>query len=212
MFARVDRRGLADQLEAAKVAAPRSKALNEGGRRTVSDAAAVDQDRFLAVIVAPAVDERAGFDAGGGSDEVREPLLSVREGVRPEALDKDAGLPDDAERNPEPSPRDRGRFDGRRAPRRAAVDERDVKAIRVPLPVRGPGFAAGVRDRRLVVNVDLAPSILKATGATAERELDGRSLRAGAALHRHPRDAVLLEVFERKQAFTGFSRERPTAA
>jgi N-acetylglucosamine-6-sulfatase len=38
----------------------------------------------------------------------------------------DYGLPKDVERNPEPAPRDRGRFEGRNAPRRASVDESDV--------------------------------------------------------------------------------------
>jgi arylsulfatase A-like enzyme len=205
---------------------------------------------------------------------------------------KDSGLPDDAERNPEPAPRDRGRFEHERAPRRAAVDEGDVsdkprdvreqprldgasrerldreyvsqleslasidrlvgrlvrrlrvageldqtlfvfttdngylrgqhrlegksrpydEAIRVPLLVRGPGFAAGERDRRLVVNVDLAPTILEAAGADADLTLDGRSLRPGADRSGGPRDAVLIEVFERKQAFTGLRTARYTYA
>jgi arylsulfatase A-like enzyme len=205
---------------------------------------------------------------------------------------RDSGLPDEAERNPEPAPRDRGKFDGRRAPRRAAVDESDVsdkprdvrkrprldrrarerldreyvsqleslasidrlvgrliarlraagelertlfvftsdngylrgqhrlegksrpydEAIRVPLLVRGPGFAAGERERRLVANVDLAATILEAAGAKADRELDGWSLRPGADRPGTQRDAVLLEVFERKQAFTGLRTHRYTYA
>ena len=38
----------------------------------------------------------------------------------------DYGLPDDVDRNPEPAPRDRGKFEGRSAPRRKSVDEKDV--------------------------------------------------------------------------------------
>ncbi|MGH2992558.1 MAG: sulfatase family protein [Solirubrobacterales bacterium] len=38
----------------------------------------------------------------------------------------DGGLSKDAERNPEPAPRDRGRFDGKTPPKRASVDESDV--------------------------------------------------------------------------------------
>ena len=201
---------------------------------------------------------------------------------------KDGNLPETAERNPEPAPRDRGSYEGRRAPRRAAVDERDVsdkprsvrslprldreererldreyvsqlesltsidrlvarlvhrlrrageldrtlfvftsdngylrgqhrlagksrpyeESIQVPLLVRGPGFEAGVRDRRLVANVDLAPTILEAAGAEADRTVDGRSLRPPSGA----RTAVLLEVFERKQAFTGLRTRRYTFA
>jgi N-acetylglucosamine-6-sulfatase len=38
----------------------------------------------------------------------------------------DHGLPDEVDRNPEPAPRDRGKFEGRSAPRRKSVDEKDV--------------------------------------------------------------------------------------
>ena len=72
----------------------------------------------------------------------------------------------------------------------------------MPLLVRGPGFADGAHDRRLVVNVDLAATILDAAGTSADTTLDGRSLRPGAD-PRRPREEVLLEVFERKHAFTG---------
>ena len=195
---------------------------------------------------------------------------------------RDTSLPEDAARNPEPAPRDRGRFDRWQAPRRAGVNEGDVsdkprdirrrprldraarqrldreyvsqleslasidrlvgrlvrlvraageldrtllvftsdngflrgqhrlegksrpyeESIRVPLLVRGPGFADGAHDRRLVVNVDLAATILDAAGTSADTTLDGRSLRPGAD-RRRPRHEVLLEVFERKHAFTG---------
>ncbi|MBA2793520.1 MAG: sulfatase-like hydrolase/transferase [Thermoleophilaceae bacterium] len=48
--------------------------------------------------------------------------------------------------------------------------------IRVPLLMRGPGVPAGARPRQLVANVDLAPTILEAAGATPRRLQDGRSL------------------------------------
>jgi arylsulfatase A-like enzyme len=199
---------------------------------------------------------------------------------------RDTSLPEDAARNPEPAPRDRGSFEGRRAPRRAGVDERDVsdkprnvrsrprlggetrarldreyvsqleslasidrlvgrlvrrlrtageldrtlfvftsdngylrgqhrlegksrlyeEAIRVPLLIRGPGFEPGARDRRLVANIDLAPTILDAAGASADLVLDGRSLLPQADAP--GRDAVLIEVFERNQAFQGLRTRR----
>jgi N-acetylglucosamine-6-sulfatase len=49
-------------------------------------------------------------------------------------------------------------------------------SIRVPLIMRGPGIPAGLRLTQHVGNVDLAPTIVDATGATARRTMDGRSL------------------------------------
>jgi arylsulfatase A-like enzyme len=46
---------------------------------------------------------------------------------------------------------------------------------RVPLLIRGPGVAHQVRDE-LVVNVDLAPTIVALAGITANRTMDGISL------------------------------------
>lgn len=198
---------------------------------------------------------------------------------------RDSSLPDDAERNPEPAARDRGAFDGRRAPRHASMAEADVtdkprevrelpqlsaarkqrldreyvsqleslqsidrlvarlvrrvraagelertvfvftsdngylrgqhrlegksrpyeEAIRVPLMIRGPGFAAGARDQRLTANIDLAPTVLALSGARADLTVDGTSLFDDGAARR---DAVLLEVFDRDQAFQGLRTER----
>ena len=47
---------------------------------------------------------------------------------------------------------------------------------RVPLLIRGPGIAPGGVAQELVANIDLAPTILEATGASPDRPLDGRSL------------------------------------
>jgi N-acetylglucosamine-6-sulfatase len=49
-------------------------------------------------------------------------------------------------------------------------------SIRVPLIIRGPGIRPGQRVSELVANVDLAPTIVAATGAQALRVMDGRSL------------------------------------
>ena len=49
-------------------------------------------------------------------------------------------------------------------------------SIRVPLVMRGPGIPAGRRERRMVANVDLVPTILDAANAPAGRVVDGRSL------------------------------------
>jgi arylsulfatase A-like enzyme len=50
------------------------------------------------------------------------------------------------------------------------------ESVRVPLVMRGPGIPRGWRDRRLVANIDVAPTIVDAADATARRVPDGRSL------------------------------------
>jgi N-acetylglucosamine-6-sulfatase len=50
------------------------------------------------------------------------------------------------------------------------------EAIHVPLIVRGGGFPAGATARQPVSNVDLAPTIVSLTGATARRKMDGHDL------------------------------------
>jgi N-acetylglucosamine-6-sulfatase len=47
------------------------------------------------------------------------------------------------------------------------------EASRVPLLIRGPGFPAGATNGRLVANIDLAPTITRATGVTPRRVADG---------------------------------------
>jgi N-acetylglucosamine-6-sulfatase len=49
-------------------------------------------------------------------------------------------------------------------------------SVRVPLMIRGPGIPAGVQPQQMVVNADLAPTILDVARATAGRVQDGRSL------------------------------------
>jgi arylsulfatase A-like enzyme len=49
-------------------------------------------------------------------------------------------------------------------------------AVKVPLLIRGPGVMPGRTVSAAVANVDLAPTIVAATGARARRTMDGRSL------------------------------------
>ncbi len=49
-------------------------------------------------------------------------------------------------------------------------------SIRVPLLIRGPGIPTGQHRSQFVSNVDLAPTIVEATGAQPGRVMDGRSL------------------------------------
>lgn len=69
------------------------------------------------------------------------------------------------------------------------------ESVRVPMMVRGPGFPAGSVARQLTANIDVAPTILAATGAThAGHKLDGRPLQPLAANPAKARDrAILLE-------------------
>jgi N-acetylglucosamine-6-sulfatase len=50
------------------------------------------------------------------------------------------------------------------------------EAIRIPLLMRGPDVPTGFVDPRPVANIDIAPTIVDATGAVPRRVLDGRSL------------------------------------
>ncbi|HEU4426595.1 MAG TPA: sulfatase [Pilimelia sp.] len=50
------------------------------------------------------------------------------------------------------------------------------ESIRVPLMIRGPGLPAGRQVSTIAANIDLAPTILDVTGATAGVTLDGQSL------------------------------------
>ena len=46
----------------------------------------------------------------------------------------------------------------------------------VPMLIRGPGIPPGTVSGEVVSNADLAPTILDAAGATADRPMDGRSM------------------------------------
>lgn len=49
-------------------------------------------------------------------------------------------------------------------------------SIRIPVALRGPGFDGGGQVRQLVTLVDLAPTLLDATGIGAPEEMHGRSI------------------------------------
>jgi N-acetylglucosamine-6-sulfatase len=50
------------------------------------------------------------------------------------------------------------------------------ESIRVPLLIRGPGFGGGKTVRDMVINADLAPTIVEATGAQPGLTIDGMPL------------------------------------
>jgi arylsulfatase A-like enzyme len=50
------------------------------------------------------------------------------------------------------------------------------ESIRVPLQMRGPGIPRGVKINPLVINADLAPTIVDAANAEPDLTMDGRSL------------------------------------
>jgi N-acetylglucosamine-6-sulfatase len=68
-------------------------------------------------------------------------------------------------------------------------------STRVPLILRGPGIPRGAVRSQLVANVDVAPTIVSATGATPGRAMDGRPLQLFARDARlHSARDVLLET------------------
>jgi N-acetylglucosamine-6-sulfatase len=62
------------------------------------------------------------------------------------------------------------------------------RSVRAPLHAFGPGFAAGAVDKRLVGNIDLAPTLVEIAEAAAP-QVDGASLLSSTA-----RDAIMLEM------------------
>jgi arylsulfatase A-like enzyme len=70
---------------------------------------------------------------------------------------------------------DNGYFQGEHRIKTGKVDLYD-SSTRIPLVIRGPGVPAGVSLPHAVMNVDLAPTIVEAAGATAGLRMDGRSL------------------------------------
>ena len=66
------------------------------------------------------------------------------------------------------------------------------QSTKVPFLLRWPGHvAAGVRDRRLIENVDVEPTLLQAAGITPTHTVDGTSLFTTGA-----RNRMYLEYFE----------------
>jgi N-acetylglucosamine-6-sulfatase len=75
-------------------------------------------------------------------------------------------------------------------------------STRVPLILRGPGIPRGVVRRQLVANIDIAPTIVSATGATPGRAMDGRPLQPFA------RDGLLFSARDILLETTGYSALR----
>ena len=80
-------------------------------------------------------------------------------------------------------------------------------SIRVPLQIRGPGIKPGTEIKDLAVNADVAPTIVKLTGAKAGLKMDGRPL---LQMWRHPsiqRGRQILLSGTRKR-YTGLRNRR----
>jgi arylsulfatase A-like enzyme len=91
---------------------------------------------------------------------------------------------------------DNGFLHGEHGLRRKAVPY--TKSIRVPFFVRWPGrVAAGVTDKRLVANVDIAPSVLAATAVppALKYPLDGKALLSPTGLTTANRERLFIEYF-----------------
>ena len=69
-------------------------------------------------------------------------------------------------------------------------------SIKIPFYVRWPGqVEAGARDRRLVANIDIAPTVLDLAGLLEPEAVDGRSL-----FSEEPRERLLLEHWADNEA------------
>lgn len=73
-----------------------------------------------------------------------------------------------------------------------------LRSIEIPLMVRWPAFLEGERvDPRRAANIDIAPTILDASGEKIPASMDGRSL-----LRRWERGHILLEYWRKRGAST----------
>jgi arylsulfatase A-like enzyme len=74
-----------------------------------------------------------------------------------------------------------------------------LQSIQIPMFARWTGhIPAGAVDRRLVANIDVAPTVLDAAGLTPTSPMDGRSLLSG-----YERDRVLTEYWSDSAADDG---------
>ncbi len=78
-------------------------------------------------------------------------------------------------------------------------------SIRVPLLIRGPGIPAGRHTSDLTINADLAPTIVDAAGASANRIMDGRSL---LDLASHPRQKTGRRLLIESQSYAAVRTQR----
>jgi N-acetylglucosamine-6-sulfatase len=79
------------------------------------------------------------------------------------------------------------------------------EAIRVPLVIRGPGIPRGRTARGMVINADLAPTILAATGASPGLPLDGTSI---LPLATHPKRRSGRDLLIETRKFTAIRTRR----
>jgi arylsulfatase A-like enzyme len=84
-----------------------------------------------------------------------------------------------------------------------------LPSVEVPFLMRVPGSTDAVDDRRLVANIDIAPTVLAATGVEATGPpMDGRPLLDSS----QSRDRILLEYYDQKDTRGGSRFEAPTWA
>jgi arylsulfatase A-like enzyme len=86
-------------------------------------------------------------------------------------------------------------------------------ALRVPLLVRYPRLArAGYVERRPVLNVDIAPTLLDFAGIRVPEVMQGRSMRPLLEGNPPPdwRESILYSYYENSWAFRGMAREQMT--
>ena len=81
------------------------------------------------------------------------------------------------------------------------------ESLRIPLAIRGPGFASGAEESRLVANIDWAPTVLDLTGADATLPLDGVPLTAAGEKAIDSRPGLAIEGYE-NPSFKGVRTER----
>ncbi|MBK8293975.1 MAG: sulfatase [Solirubrobacterales bacterium] len=75
-------------------------------------------------------------------------------------------------------------------------------ALRVPFVMRGPGIKAGSKSKETVANQDIAPTILKLTGAKARSKIDGRSMiRYWRNTKKRSRRPILLSSYQQATRF-----------
>jgi N-acetylglucosamine-6-sulfatase len=79
------------------------------------------------------------------------------------------------------------------------------ESIRVPLEMRGPGIPKGVTINPLVVNADLAPTVVDAANARPGLTMDGRSL---LPLVRHPATDRNREILVEEPTYKAIRTER----
>jgi len=82
------------------------------------------------------------------------------------------------------------------------------EAIRVPLVIRGPGIKPGSRERTLVANIDLAPTISALADAQPRRAQDGHSLVPLFRGQDLPGRDLAFEYLTGREAFSAIRTER----